>query len=261
MLPYKASSFHYAEDGMCMFVCLQQHGSKVQNKYTNLSYSPEGLFIGKCGAEKYTTNRTDLRAKHGVRIVSLVITITFVIVFFELVPERTIWSIPIKPEEEHMFAIPGSGGFSVLLMQKQEEYKAAVKEQQHREKQNRSRILIVDDDPDITSTFKKVLRDNGFEQVDTINDPLVVLKNFQTGSYGLLIIDIVMPQMDGFGLYEEIRKIDNKVKVCFITAFEVNYRALRAVFPAATTTDDIGCYIRKPVDVDDLIRHIEAELR
>ena len=62
----------------------------------------------------------------------------------------------------------------------------------------------------------------------------------------------MMPQMEGFG---------PKVKVCFITAFEVNYRALRAVFPAATTTDDIGCYIRKPVDVDDLIRHIEAELR
>ncbi|MRN40550.1 MAG: response regulator [Nitrosopumilales archaeon] len=63
------------------------------------------------------------------------------------------------------------------------------------------------------------------------------------GSYDLLIIDIVMPEMDGFSLYEEIRKIDNKVKVCFITAFEINYQALRAVFPAATTTDDTGCLI------------------
>jgi len=86
------------------------------------------------------------------------------------------------------------------------------------------------------------------------------LKNFKAGSYDLLIIDIVMPAMDGFSLYEEIRKIDNKVKVCFITAFEINYQALRAVFPSATTTDDIGCFIRKPVDVDNLIKHIEAEL-
>jgi two-component SAPR family response regulator len=86
------------------------------------------------------------------------------------------------------------------------------------------------------------------------------LKNFKAGSYDLLIIDIVMPEMDGFELYEGIRKIDNKVKVCFITAFEVNYQALRDVFPAATTTDDIGCFIRKPVDVDNLIKHIEAEL-
>ena len=70
----------------------------------------------------------------------------------------------------------------------------------------------------------------------------------------------MMPQMDGFGLYEEIRKIDNKVKVCFITAFEVNYQALRAVFPAAATTDDIRCFIRKPVDMDDLVKHVKREL-
>jgi DNA-binding response OmpR family regulator len=84
------------------------------------------------------------------------------------------------------------------------------------------------------------------------------LKNFKAGSYDLLIIDIVMPEMDGFSLYEEIRKIDNKVKVCFITAFEMNYQALRAVFPAS---DDIGCFIRKPVDIDDLIKRINAEVQ
>ena len=54
--------------------------------------------------------------------------------------------------------------------------------------------------------------------------------------------------------------IDINVKVCFMSSGEIN-RALSAVFPTATTTDDIGCYIRKPVDIDDLIRHIEAELR
>ena len=78
-----------------------------------------------------------------------------------------------------MFAIPGSGGFSVLLMQKQEKYKAATIEQEYGEKQNRSRILIVDDDPDITLTLKKALRDNGFEQVDTVNEPLLALKNLK----------------------------------------------------------------------------------
>jgi DNA-binding NtrC family response regulator len=124
----------------------------------------------------------------------------------------------------------------------------------------RTRILIIDDESDITLAFRKALRDKGFEQVETVNEALLALKNFKAGSYDLLIIDIIMPEMDGFELYEEIRKIDNKVKVCFITAFEVNYQALRAVFPSATTTDDIGCFIRKPVDVDNLIKHIEAEL-
>jgi CheY-like chemotaxis protein len=149
-----------------------------------------------------------------------------------------------------------------MSIQKQgaEEHKVATKEEQRKQYHVRTRILIIDDESDITLAFRKSLRDKRFEQVEAVNDPILALKNFKAGSYDLLIIDIVMPEMDGFELYEGIRKIDNKVKVCFITAFEVNYQALRAVFPAATTTDDIGCFIRKPVDVDNLIKHIEAEL-
>ena len=147
-------------------------------------------------------------------------------------------------------------------MRKQEgAHRAETKEQGYKVTQNMNRILIVDDEPDITLAFEQGLRDKGFEQVDTLNDPLLALDNFKAGSYDLLIIDIIMPQMNGFGLYEEIRKIDNKVRVCFITAYEVNYQALRAVFPDATTIEDIGCFIRKPIEVDDLIKHIEAELR
>jgi len=149
-----------------------------------------------------------------------------------------------------------------MSIQKQgaEENKVATKEEHRKQYRAIARILIIDDESDITLAFRKALRDKGFEQVETVNDPILAFKNFKAGSYELLIIDIVMPEMDGFSLYEEIRKIDNRVKVCFITAFEVNYQALRAVFPAASTTDDIGCFIRKPVDVDNLIKHIEAEL-
>jgi DNA-binding response OmpR family regulator len=148
-----------------------------------------------------------------------------------------------------------------MLIQKQgEEHKPVTKEEYKRQYHVRTRILLIDDEPDITSSFKQALRDNGFE-VEIANDSLLALKNFKAGSYDLLVIDIVMPEMDGFSLYEEIRKIDKKVKVCFITAFEVNYQALRAVFPAATSTDDIGCFIRKPVDMDDLVKRINAEIR
>lgn len=69
-----------------------------------------------------------------------------------------------------------------------------------------------------------------------------------------------MPQIDGFALYEKMKKIDNKVKVCFITAFDVNYQALRAVFPTVNTTDDLGCFIRKPVEVQQLLKHVKGEL-
>lgn len=125
---------------------------------------------------------------------------------------------------------------------------------------NNSRILIIDDEPDITFAFQKGLRERGFLTVDTVNDPHVALSSFQAGSYDLLLIDIVMPQIDGFGLYEEIRKLDEKVKVCFITAFDVNYKALRAVFASANSVEDIGCFIKKPVNVEDLVKHIEGEL-
>ena len=150
-----------------------------------------------------------------------------------------------------------------MSIQKQgaEEHKVATKEEHRKQYRAITRILIIDDEPDITLAFKKSLRDKGFEQVETVNDPILALKNFKAGSHDLLIIDIVMSQMDGFSLYEEVRKIDNKVKVCFITAFEVNYQALKAVFPAVTTTDDIGCFIRKPVDMDDLVKRINAEIQ
>jgi DNA-binding response OmpR family regulator len=62
--------------------------------------------------------------------------------------------------------------------------------------------LIVDDDPDVTLTLKTVLYENSFK-VDSFNNPILVLKNFQAGSYDLLIIDINMPQMSGFDLYEK----------------------------------------------------------
>ena len=151
-----------------------------------------------------------------------------------------------------------------MLIQKQgtEEHKTPSKGEEYRmQDHGRTRILIIDDEPDITLAFRKALVGRGFKQVETANDPALALKNFKAGSYDLLIIDIVMPEIDGFELYEEIRKIDNKVKVCFITAFEVNYQALRAVFPAATTTDGIGCFIRKPVDIDDLVKRINAEIQ
>ena len=122
------------------------------------------------------------------------------------------------------------------------------------------RILIIDDETDITIALKKALTDNGFEQVDTFNDPLLALKSFKVDLYDLLILDIIMPEIDGFELYEQMRSIDNDVKVCFITAFEVNLQALKAVYPTATTTDDLGCFIRKPVEVQHLIKHVRAEL-
>jgi DNA-binding response OmpR family regulator len=118
-----------------------------------------------------------------------------------------------------------------------------------------TKILIVDDDSDITLAFKKGLENDGFK-VDVFNDPLEALSNFQASKYDLLLLDIRMPKMNGFELYKEIDKIDNDIKVCFITAFEVYYEALREVFPSM----EVECFIRKPIEIGNLVRRIKNEL-
>jgi DNA-binding response OmpR family regulator len=118
-----------------------------------------------------------------------------------------------------------------------------------------TRILVVDDEPDITLSFKMILENRGFK-VDTYNDPLSVVNNFNPDSYDLLLLDIRMPKMDGFQLYEELRKKDNDVKVIFVTAFDINYEALRKMYPELR----IESFIRKPVDSEHLTKAVKEEL-
>jgi CheY-like chemotaxis protein len=90
------------------------------------------------------------------------------------------------------------------------------------------RIFLVDDDYDHTITFKVGLELAGFG-VDTYNDSAIALSKFKPDYYDLLLIDVKMPKIDGIELYEKIRKIDDKVMVWFITAYETYYRALKEV--------------------------------
>ena len=114
------------------------------------------------------------------------------------------------------------------------------------------RILIVDDDPDITLALSTVLEDNGYT-VYVFNDPTDALSNFeQLGIYDLLIIDVVMPNMDGFEFYEKVKKIDNRVKACFITAYDVHSEALREIYPDF----EIDCFMKKPIENEDLLRKV-----
>ena len=117
------------------------------------------------------------------------------------------------------------------------------------------RILVVDDEPDITFTLKKGLENSGMFEVDTFNDPQEALSNFKPNYYDFLLLDIRMPNMSGYDLYDNIKKIDSKVKSCFISAYEINYQALREQFP----TLEMECYA-KPIEINELIRKINEEL-
>jgi two-component system response regulator ChvI len=84
------------------------------------------------------------------------------------------------------------------------------------------RILLVDDEPDVTYTLEIVLEDNGF-RVDSYTDPTLALSNFRPGLYDLLLLDIRMPTINGFDLYQKMKEIDSNVKICFLTASELFY--------------------------------------
>ncbi|MGH9975742.1 MAG: response regulator, partial [Nitrososphaeraceae archaeon] len=113
------------------------------------------------------------------------------------------------------------------------------------------KILIIDDETDITSALKRGLEKYGFT-IEVNNNPLSMLSSYKAGYYDLLIMDIRMPQMDGFHLYQVIRKLDNRTKVCFWTAFEIAYEQLVKRFP----TMNEKYFIKKPVTLEDLVDRI-----
>jgi DNA-binding response OmpR family regulator len=120
-----------------------------------------------------------------------------------------------------------------------------------------NRIFIVDDEPDLTMVFKLGLEDNGFE-VDAFNDPHMALSSFKKKhSYDLALIDIRIPEMNGFELYNEIKKIDDQVKVCFITAFDVQQSDMEAISSSDKKSVNV---IRKPIAIEEMVQQIKNQL-
>jgi two-component system, OmpR family, response regulator ChvI len=122
-----------------------------------------------------------------------------------------------------------------------------------------TRIMFVDDDPDILLTIKKSLEYHGFI-VNTFSNPLEALSSFKPESYDLVLIDIKMPEMSGFEFHQELRKkttYGTEIKTCFITAYEIYFETLKNEFPELYG----GCFIKKPIKVEDLVNKINEELK
>ena len=120
-----------------------------------------------------------------------------------------------------------------------------------------NRILLVDNEIDISSAFKIGLEDNGFE-VDAFDKPDAALSYFNQGMYDLLLLDIKMPKMNGIEFYQKMKEIDTKVKVCFITASEIYYykEIAKGLFPVL----GIRRLIRKPIKMENLVKELKQEL-
>ena len=120
------------------------------------------------------------------------------------------------------------------------------------------RILLVDDESDVTTVLTFALEDYGFE-VESYNNPLVALSNFKPNYYDLAILDIKMPEINGFELLHEIRKEDESLRICFLTALTElrdHMSDINELSPAFVK-DGI---IRKPISNKDLLNDINRIL-
>jgi DNA-binding response OmpR family regulator len=118
------------------------------------------------------------------------------------------------------------------------------------------RVMLVEDEADIAMAFKIVL-ESARLTVDSFTDPLTALNNFKSGLYDLIMIDIVLPDMNGFELYSRIKRLDDKVNVCFITASELYYEEIRKkAFPELDTSH----FIKKPISNEELISRVKNML-
>ena len=120
----------------------------------------------------------------------------------------------------------------------------------------KKKILLVDDEKDIIVTLNMFLEEGGYE-VDSFTDPILALKKFRTAPYDLVIIDIKMSEMDGFELRRQIKKTNNAVKICFLTASELYYEEFRKELGLESfTTLDKDRFLMKPIPNEGLIKEI-----
>lgn len=117
------------------------------------------------------------------------------------------------------------------------------------------KTLVVDDEPDVTFTLKTTLEATGLFHVDTFNEPSKALSDFRPHTYDLAILDIMMPNMNGFELMLEIKRVDEGVKICLLTALsELSEYTMdiKKMYP----TLNGNCIIKKPIENTALLKQL-----
>ena len=113
--------------------------------------------------------------------------------------------------------------------------------------QGKKRIMFVNDDVDTTTVMKEGLSRFGYE-IETFVDPNLALQNFKASTYDLLLLDVRMRGLNGFELYNKIRKLDENIRVCFISASNTFYEKYKRLYPEVQEE----CYIQKPLGIKNL---------
>ena len=121
--------------------------------------------------------------------------------------------------------------------------------------QVKKRILIVDDEKDVGRTLEMILENYGFD-IDCFTDPAMALEKFKPNLYDLIILDIKMPEPNGFKLYNQLKSRDPKIKTLFITALSYlkAYTQYGKVYPLRGKRH----FIKKPVSNNELLEQVNS---
>ena len=119
------------------------------------------------------------------------------------------------------------------------------------------KILVVDNEADITYALENTLENYGFS-IDSFNDSMLALNSYKSNFYDLVILDIKMPKMDGFELYNKIKEKDPNVIICFLTASELFYEEFRKTRYVLGEKLGEEYFIQKPIKTDDLVQKMNG---
>ncbi|HZE78986.1 MAG TPA: response regulator [Nitrososphaeraceae archaeon] len=122
-----------------------------------------------------------------------------------------------------------------------------------------SKLLLVDDEPDIISLVKSNLERTHEFEIDAFIDPISALQNFKSSFYHLLLLDVRMQHMDGFELYNNIKKLDNKAKVCFFSASEPPTEKYKKLISEIKENKKFH-FIQKPISMQNMLENIRSIL-
>jgi CheY-like chemotaxis protein len=121
------------------------------------------------------------------------------------------------------------------------------------------KVLVLDDDFDISLLIKQTLQKDNFKNVFAFTDPLLALEHFRINQkdYSLIISDIRMPTMNGFEFIREAKKINPKVKILLMTAFEIDDKEFARVLPKPK----IDGLIRKPASPKQILNTVSGIIK
>ena len=146
---------------------------------------------------------------------------------------------------------------NTLTKRKEKEREQQLNQQQ--DNKSKYNILLIDDEPDIAFTYKSMLNEEGYS-VDAFTDPRDALRHFSQSDpfyYKLILLDVRMPNANGFQLYYKFKAMNPDVKILFVTALDVMGEELASMLPGFSADRDL---IKKPLSKDQYINKIKSVL-